>query len=38
MRKFFHLLLVLFTYPARAAEAVNVAKTREEFDRVIQDA
>ena len=37
MKKLLHLLLMLFTYPSRVAEAVNVAETSEEFDRVLQN-
>ena len=37
MKRFFRLLLMLFTYPSRVAEAVNTAKTPEEFDHVLEN-
>ena len=37
MKKLFHLLLMLFTYPTRVADAINQAKSEEEFDRAVQN-
>ena len=37
MKKMLRLLLMLLTYPTRVADAINCARTKEEFDRAIQD-
>ena len=35
MKRFLHLLLMLFTYPVRVANAMNAAKTWEEFENAL---